>query len=246
MKGKPTMKSIRKFFLVLPALLFALIMTAATAPTEAQAAPANSDYYDYGYYSCDGHVHWVAAGESLSKIARKYSVTVYALAEANGLAVDSHIYVYQKLCIPKADGYPNGCAWYHKVRKGDTLAYIAKYYHIDYHSLAAANHISNPDHIYYGQKICIPQIYGKPIKHYGDYGYDKGHHDYGYDKGHGHGHDKGHDKGHHGYYVVQKGDTLAKIARWYGVSVYHLVKINHISDPDHIYYGQKIKIGHGW
>lgn len=241
------MKSIRKLFLVLPALLFAFIMIAAIAPAEAQAAPASSDHgkhhgkhYDHGYHSCSGTVHWVRKGESLSKIARKYSVTVSALADANGLAIDSHIYVNQKLCIPAAHGAPNGCAWYHKVRKGQTLSWIAKHYHIKYHTLAAANHISDPDHIYYGMKLCIPQIYGQPAKaHYGH----GDHYDH-YDKGH---HDKGHgDKGHGGYYVVQKGDTLAKIARWHGVSVHHLVKLNHISDPDHIYYGMKIKIGHGY
>lgn len=245
------MKSIRKLFLVLPALLFAFIMIAATAPTEAQAAPASSDYYgkhhDYKYYSCDGTVHWVRKGESLSKIARKYSVTVYALADANGLKTDSHIYVHQKLCIPKAHGHPNGCTWTHKVRKGDTLSWIAKHYHVDYHALAAANYISNPDHIYAGMKLCIPQIYGTPAKHGGYHdSYDKGYHD-SYDKGYHDSYDKGHDYGHGkhgGYYIVKKGDTLAKIAKWHGVSIHHLIKINNISDPDHIYYGMKLKIGY--
>lgn len=224
------MKSIRKLCIVLSALIMAVVLTAAMAPTQAQAASSAAKNQDHGHYasSCNGTVHWVSSGESLSKIARKYSVTVHALASANGLAADSHIYVHQKLCVPKAMGAPNGCAWHHKVHKGQSLSWIAKYYGVNYHSLAAANHISNPDHIYYGMKLCIPQIYGTP---------STGHVDHGKHGKHG-------NHGHHGYYVVQKGDTLSEIAKAHGVSTHHLAKVNHISNPNHIYYGMKLKVSY--
>lgn len=42
--------------------------------------------------------------------------------------------------------------------------------------------------------------------------------------------------------VVQKGDTLTRLAKKYEVSVEDLVRINHLKDPDKIYPGQKLWI----
>ena len=43
-------------------------------------------------------------------------------------------------------------------------------------------------------------------------------------------------------YTVQKGDTLGKIARIYGVSIDDLVRWNNIPNPDLIVVGQRLKI----
>jgi len=54
--------------------------------------------------------------------------------------------------------------------------------------------------------------------------------------------------GHHGCddcYIVQPGDTLSEIAKWFGVPTWVLAKYNHISDPNKIYVGQKIYIPPG-
>lgn len=80
---------------------------------------------------------------------------------------DSWVYVGQKLYIPPAgaghkpypDHPPVGCVQYHVVHKGDTLSYIAKWYHVNLYALAQLNNIRNPNHIYVGQKICIPSAY---------------------------------------------------------------------------------------
>lgn len=59
--------------------------------------------------------------------------------------------------------------------------------------------------------------------------------------------------GHHGgggscaqVHVVQRGDTLSSIARWYGVSVQQLAAANNIPNPSRIYVGQKLCIPGGW
>lgn len=44
------------------------------------------------------------------------------------------------------------------------------------------------------------------------------------------------------YYIVQKGDTLSKIAKKYGTTYQHLQEINGIKNPNLIYVKQKIKI----
>jgi flagellum-specific peptidoglycan hydrolase FlgJ len=43
-------------------------------------------------------------------------------------------------------------------------------------------------------------------------------------------------------YVVQKGDTLTKIAKKYGTTVQNLVKLNNIKNPDLIKVGQKLRV----
>jgi putative chitinase len=47
-------------------------------------------------------------------------------------------------------------------------------------------------------------------------------------------------------HVVQRGDTLTQIARWYGVSVQQLVSANNIANPSRIYVGQRLCIPGGW
>lgn len=47
-------------------------------------------------------------------------------------------------------------------------------------------------------------------------------------------------------YVVQRGDTLTGIARWFGVSVQALASANGIWNPSYIYVGQRLCIPGGW
>src|SRR5437588_3034203 len=52
-------------------------------------------------------------------------------------------------------GPGNVCGW-HTVLRGDTLGSIARYHHSNISSLARANHISNINRIFVGQRLCIP------------------------------------------------------------------------------------------
>lgn len=208
-------------------LLLSVGMLSALRPHTAQAAaPAErtvNSAYAAGSYSY-GHYYVVKPGDSLSKIARRYSVTVSALAHANGLNTTSYVYVGQKLYIPAATSHVS-CKSYYYVKPGDTLSKIAKYHGATYASLAQANNISNASQIYVGQRICIPNIYGT------SYGHTPSHH-------HG-------DYGHHGgykYYKVKSGDTLSSIAKYNGVSTHYLASVNGIANPNHIYVGQTLKI----
>lgn len=219
-------------------LIMTLLLTAL--PTAAFAAPAAAPMAN-GY-------HVVKPGQTLSGIAKYYGVTVHALARANGISNPSRIYVGQKLHIPpvksvdhdygKKYGHGVGCTTYHYVQKGDTLSGIGKWFGVSTSALAAVNGISNASHIRKGQRICIPSPY-KGVGHYDNKYDDKKYDDKKYD-----GHYGDHHGGHYGAtYRVKHGDSLSKIARWYGVSVHYLVRINHLANANHIYVGQVLRVG---
>jgi hypothetical protein len=64
------------------ALMLTLVLLGALLPTAALAAPAESPA-GHGY-GCAAY-HIVRRGQTLSGIARYYGVSIYALAEANGI-----------------------------------------------------------------------------------------------------------------------------------------------------------------
>lgn len=139
---------------VLIVMALALLMTmtpvaayAASAETNVEAPAASGTYY------------YVKKGDTLSAIARRYGTTVNAIKQANGLT-SSTIYVGQCLYIPAAT-YTAACRTYHIVQPGDTLSGIAAWFGIKTSALAAANGLSNPNKIYVGQCICIPNIYAR-------------------------------------------------------------------------------------
>lgn len=210
-------------------LFLCFALTATLLPTAASAAPAAAP-------AASGYYHIVKHGETLSHIARYYGVTINALKYANHLSNANYVYVGQKLYIP-ADGYDGGyhggydgghhsgsCSSYYYVRHGDKLSKIAAWYGMKTSALASANGISNPNYIYVGQKLCIPNIYGGGYGHY-DGGYD--HHDGGYGYGH---------------YKVKAGDTLSEIAKWNHTTVHKLMYLNGLHNPNHIYVGQVLRL----
>lgn len=95
----------------------------------------------------------VVRGDNLSSIAKKYSVSINAIANANNLSNPNLIYAGQMLIIPT-----ESISYYtYVVKSGDTLSGIAKKYSTNYKALASYNGISNPNKIYPGQIIKIPK-----------------------------------------------------------------------------------------
>jgi LysM repeat protein len=75
-------------------------------------------------------VHTVAWGETLYSIARAYGVTPQAIAEVNGINVNSWVYAGTPLKIPNPTSVPASISpttpsGYYTVRAGDTLFSIA-------------------------------------------------------------------------------------------------------------------------
>lgn len=209
-------------------LIFA--MFAAIMPTAAFAAPESSVNYSGVYY-------WVQPGDTLSEIAAWHGTTTWALMKANGLHNPNHIYVGQKLYIPHGYGGGHGgpvggpqCAYHHTVQYGQTLSHIAAYYGVNPHTLAQVNAIYNWNHIYTGQRLCIPGGYKPPV-------YQKPHPPKPQPKP-----QPPKPQPTHCTYTVRHGDTLEKIAHWYGTTVHHLVAINNLYHANQLYVGQVLYV----
>lgn len=119
------------------------IVTPREAPKPAAPAPATT---------------WtVRGGDTLSRIASAWHVTVSALAVANHIADIDLIRVGQVIHRPgsaSAVPAPQRRSSY-TVRPGDTLSAIAANHRTTVPALVALNHISNPDRIYAGQHILV-------------------------------------------------------------------------------------------
>ncbi|MGD1994260.1 MAG: LysM domain-containing protein, partial [Anaerolineae bacterium] len=103
-------------------------------------------------------VHIVQRGETLFSIARRYGLTVDAITHANGIPDPRQIYVGQRLAIPGiVEGDTSALATVgYVVQAGDTLAAIARRYHITWQILVQLNGLLSPDVIHAGQVIQVP------------------------------------------------------------------------------------------
>jgi LysM repeat protein len=131
-------------------------------------------------------IHFVARGETLSKIARQYGVSVDDIKSANHLRT-SRIASGQRLVIPTSGarlrtpsaraGQTSSRSWsrtstgpssrqatsgpaatrrVHVVREGETLGAIAERFHVSLASLLRANNMTSRSVIRPGQSIRIP------------------------------------------------------------------------------------------
>lgn len=126
--------------------------------------------------------------------------------------------------IPHAEAAPTSAnsSGTYVVRSGDTLNSIAARYGVSPSTLARANGISNPNRIYVGQRLVIPGSAAPAAQP-----------------------KSGTTAASGGIYIVQPGDTLAKIAARHGTTVSALMALNGISNPNVIWVGQRIRIGKG-
>ena len=91
----------------------------------------------------------VQDGDTISKIARKYGVSVETILWANNLSFSSYVKPGQKLLIPSMSGVV------YKVAKGDTLSKISLKYGIAENKIIEANNLAD-DMLTVGNILLIP------------------------------------------------------------------------------------------
>jgi LysM repeat protein len=102
----------------------------------------------------------------------------------------------------------------HTVQAGETLSEIAKAYGVETTDVMALNGLSDPNQIYAGQELLLPEgaiQIGAPLIDIPTH-------------------------------TVQAGETLSEIAKAYGVSPARLMHLNGISDANAIYSGQVLRL----
>lgn len=105
----------------------------------------------------DGEVikYVVQARDTLFSIARRFNTTVLAIARYNNLYNLNFILAGQTLLIPNPNSPPKEIAY--TIRRGDTLFSIGRRYGVMVQQLVEHNNIVNPNLIFAGEVIRIPQ-----------------------------------------------------------------------------------------
>lgn len=132
----------RSVFVVLAACL--ILGIAAPASLAAPASPAGALY------------HAVQRGENLYRIGLRYGISLWSIAQANGILNVNLIQTGQVLLIPVPLPAPMPVPRIYIVRPGDTLAGIAWRFGTTVWVIARANGVWNPNLIYVGQRLLIP------------------------------------------------------------------------------------------
>ena len=140
-----------------PVLVLIVMLALLIAPLAATAAPLQAAPLP----GC-AQTYVVQRGDTLSAIAARYGTTAWALAAINGIANVNRIYAGQRLCVSTVTPPgplpppPPGPGSYYTVRWGDTLSGIAARTGWSAAYLAQVNHLTNPNFIFAGQKLMIP------------------------------------------------------------------------------------------
>ena len=191
-------------------------------------------------YSANATVYYrVKKGDSLSKIAKKFGISVAQIKRANNLKRNT-IYVGQKLKIP-IKRRPNTRTQHshtkyiiYRVKRGDSLGKIAKKFGIPVSEIKRINKIKGHI-IYVGQKLRIP------IKENSEFSSRRENVNTrtgktvfvpnGLTK-----------VPVYKYYRVRSGDSVIKIAKKFHVSPRSIIRINRLRRPYILRPGQKLKI----
>ena len=126
-------------------------------PLYAQAA-AELQKLQAGLISADRVNHRVRPGESLSVIARRYSVSVKDLQRWNNISDPRRLRAGQNLTVfytPAAQGAPASGTVQHVVQRGDSLWSIARKYKVKVNDLQSWNALGSSSKIKPGQSIRI-------------------------------------------------------------------------------------------
>jgi LysM repeat protein len=173
-----------------------------------------------GSSPCGGSVT-VASGDTLNKIAQRCGTSVKALKLANQLTNVNVITVGQVLLMPGALLKGSDNVDIYIVNHGDTLSEIAKLFNTTLAQLLALNPaIKNPNLIYAGQRVNVPSPSAVTPPEAPPINTK--------------------------IYIVQRGDTMQKIATRLGISLLTLVKLNpQVTNINLIYPGQTLNIPDG-
>lgn len=187
-------------------------------------------YYSYPVepiWQTGGFYYTVEHGDTLFKIATRYGMTTDSLMVANSLTNRNFIYTGQVLYIPGSSGgyYPQ------PLEPQQPLYYEPTYYGSQQYVVQRGETLkilaSRWGISLYELMRLNPQIYNADMIYAGQTIYSPYYQTESYSN----------------YYVVQSGDTMKKIAGYFGITLYDLMVLNpSIWNPNLIYVGTSIRV----
>ncbi|MPW72491.1 LysM peptidoglycan-binding domain-containing protein [Moraxella catarrhalis] len=184
--------------------------------------------------------HKVSAGESLTAIARKYNISLHALAKENGLSVTDGVLIGQTLKLPSDAKTANTTMANtssspsvnkpesYTVRAGDSLTSVAATHGLTVGQLASYNNLANDAHILIGQRLWLVagKVKRQPVSAQQTSQATQ----------------STKNNQSTATHRVQSGESLTAIARKYNISLHALAKENGLSVTDGVLIGQTLKL----
>lgn len=162
-----------------------------------------------------GFLYTIRAGDTFFSIARRFGISVDALAAANPGVDPNRLQIGQQICVPAPAPAPGPCpgGFLYTIRSGDTFFSLARRFGITLQALLSANPGVDPNRLQVGQQICIPAPAPSPLPCLGGT-----------------------------IYTIQAGDTFFSLARRFNVSLDALLAANPGVDPNRLQIGQQVCI----
>jgi LysM repeat protein len=145
-----TARRIMRYFF---GLIVTTVMLATFASPIFAQAPSQSQPAEHSLNV--SQVHVVQFGETLFEIALQHQVPLTDILTLNGISNPNFVYAGRRLLIPPQQAEASGL--YHFVKPNETVTSIANQYGIPPETLQAYNGLSNPNLIYVGQKLILPE-----------------------------------------------------------------------------------------
>ena len=103
----------------------------------------------------ENNTYIVQAGDTLWGISKRFNISIEDLVTWNNIEDRNLILVGQVINLGKPDGGSNSKIVY-RVKRGDTLSEIALRYHVRVDDIVRVNNLKDPNRIYVGDKLLIP------------------------------------------------------------------------------------------
>jgi len=98
-------------------------------------------------------IYQVEYGDTIDIIANKTNTTRENIKNINGINSDADLVVGSLIIVPKEGDSAFGN---YKVKQGDSIYSIAKFYNVDTDTLLMLNGLNKSDYIYPNQEIVVP------------------------------------------------------------------------------------------